>query len=154
LLEIPQHTLKEIAVSSTKIRDAILQSDIETANELLGYHFFFSGTVVSGDKIGRTLGYPTANLIYSDPEKIHLGHGVYAVYVIVKDVIYKGMLSIGNRPTLKDSEEKVEVNIFDFDEEIYNEPITVTVKKFIRHQEKYNSLDELTEQLKKIKKTV
>ncbi|MDQ3843782.1 MAG: bifunctional riboflavin kinase/FAD synthetase [Bacteroidota bacterium] len=151
LIEIPQHVLNEIAISSTKIRNALLQSDIETANQLLGYSFFFSGVVVKGDEIGRKLGYPTANLQYLDPDKIHLGHGVYAVMVTVEKVQYKGMMSIGNRPSFNDTTEKVEVHIFDFYKAIYGQVITVVVKKFLRRQERYNSLEELKMQLSKDK---
>ncbi len=151
LLEIPKHILDEIGVSSTKIRNALLASDIETANKLLGYDFFFEGKVVEGDKLGRQLGYPTANLEYTDKEKIHLGHGVYAVYVEINGVVKKGMLSIGNRPTLLHSDEKIEVNIFDWDEEIYGQTLRVIVKKYLRGQEKYDSLEELIRQLHKDK---
>lgn len=147
LIEIPRHVIEEIGISSTKIRKAILQSDTETANLLLGYDFFFEGLVVTGDALGRKLGYPTANLEYTDSEKIHPGHGVYAVYVDVKGERKKGMLSIGNRPTLQKSGEKVEVNIFDFNKDIYGETIRVTIRKFLRPQEKYASLEELTAQL-------
>lgn len=152
LLEIPKHVLDSIAVSSTKIRKAIQESHIETANKLLGYDFFFEGKVVPGDKLGRQLGYPTANLEYTSQEKIHLGHGVYAVHVEVDGETRKGMLSIGNRPTLNRPGEKVEVNIFDFDKEIYGMTLRVTVRKFLRGQVKYDSLDELIEQLGKDKK--
>lgn len=147
LLEIPKHVLDEIGVSSTKIRNAILGSDIETANKLLGYHFFFEGTVIRGDQLGRKLGYPTANLQYNDKDKIHLGHGVYAVYVDVEGERKGGMLSIGNRPTLTKSDERIEVNIFDFDRDIYDKTIRVFVKKYLRGQEKYASLDDLIQQL-------
>lgn len=147
LLEIPKYILEEVAVSSTQIRNALLQSDVGTANKLLGYEFFFEGVVIEGDKLGRKLGYPTANLEYTDADKIHLGHGVYAAYAEVNGRRYKGMLSIGNRPTLVNSNERVEVNIFDFDEEIYGETIKVMVKKYLREQEKYSSLDELKAQL-------
>jgi riboflavin kinase / FMN adenylyltransferase len=147
LLEIPKHVLDEIGVSSTKIRNAILGSDIETANKLLGYPFFFEGTVIRGDQLGRKLGYPTANLQYNDRDKIHLGHGVYAVYVDVEGERKGGMLSIGNRPTVTKSDERIEVNIFDFDRDIYDKTIRVFVKKFLRGQEKYPSLDDLVRQL-------
>jgi len=147
LLEIPKYILQEVAVSSTKIRNALLESDIETANRLLGYHFFFEGVVIQGDKLGRKLGYPTANLEYNDLDKIHLGYGVYAGYAEVEGLVYKGMLSIGNRPTLKDSNERVEVNIFDFENEIYGETVRVVVRKYLRGQEKYSSLEELKKQL-------
>jgi riboflavin kinase / FMN adenylyltransferase len=147
LIEIPQQVLNEIAVSSTKIRNALLKSDISTANELLGYSFFFEGEVVYGDQLGRTLGYPTANLHYTDTDKIHLGHGVYAVYAEVDNKKYKGMLSIGTRPTLNDTVEKVEVNLFGFDKMIYGKNIRVHVKSFLRHQEKYPDLKTMVEQL-------
>jgi riboflavin kinase / FMN adenylyltransferase len=147
LVEIPRHVLNEIAVSSTKIRAAIRESRIGTANELLGYPFFFHGEVIHGDKIGRTLGYPTANLRYTDADKIHLGEGVYAATASVRGKIYKGMLSVGRRPTLNDATERVEINLFDFDDEIYDEEITVHVIKYLRPQVKYNNLEELKEQL-------
>jgi riboflavin kinase / FMN adenylyltransferase len=143
LVEISEHVLNEIAVSSTKIRNALLESKIETANRLLGYEFFFEGKVIHGDKLGRTIGYPTANLVYTDVDKIRLGHGVYAVYTERNGTLKKAMLSIGTRPTLENSDERIEVNIFDFDEEIYGESLRVIVKAFLRSQEKYNSLDEL-----------
>jgi riboflavin kinase/FMN adenylyltransferase len=151
LIEIPKHLLNEIAVSSTKIRNALLSSDVDTANQLLGYPFFFSGLVLHGDKIGRTIGYPTANLQYNNNDKIHLGHGVYAATAVVNGRIVKGMLSIGNRPTLTYSEEKVEINLFDFDEELYGHNIQVNVIKFLRPQEKYTSMDLLKSQLAKDK---
>lgn len=151
LLEIPKHVLDEISVSSTKIRNAILNSEIDTANKLLGYEFFFEGKVVQGDQLGRKLGYPTANLQCTDPDKIHLGHGVYAVYVEVEGQQKKGMLSIGNRPTIVGSDEKIEVNIFDFEGNIYGHNLCVAVKNFLRAQEKYPSLDELVRQLRRDK---
>jgi riboflavin kinase / FMN adenylyltransferase len=147
LLEIPKYLIDESAVSSTKIRKALLESDVETANRLLGYDFFFSGTVIKGDQLGRQLGYPTANLHIADQDKIIPGHGVYAAFAEVDGVTRKGMLSIGNRPTLPDSDTRIEVNIFDFDEEIYGKSVRVTVKKYLRAQEKYDSLQELKEQL-------
>lgn len=147
LLEIPKHVLDEIGISSTQIRKALLQSDAETANRLLGYHFFFEGMVVKGDQLGRQLGYPTANLEYTDKDKIRIGEGVYAVYVTVEGVWKKGMLSVGKRPTLNDTVEKVEVNIFDFDGDLYGKKLTVAVKKFLRPQEKYDTLEALKAQI-------
>jgi riboflavin kinase/FMN adenylyltransferase len=151
LLEIPKYILDEIGVSSTRIRESLLNSDLETANKLLGYPFFFEGTVIKGDQLGRKLGYPTANLCYDDPDKIHLGHGVYAVYAEVDGIKYKGMLSIGVRPTLAHSDERVEVNLFDFDQDIYGKRLKVHVMHYLRPQEKYSSMEALTEQLAKDK---
>lgn len=147
LLEIPKYILQEIAVSSTQIRKALLESDIERANKLLGYNFFFEGMVITGDQLGRELGYPTANLEYTDSDKIHLGHGVYASYTEVDGLTYKSMLSIGKRPTLENSNERVEINIFDFDKQIYGQTIRVIVKQYLRAQERYPSLEELKKQL-------
>lgn len=146
LKEIPKHILDEIAISSTNIREAILHNDIETANNLLGYEFFFEGEVVHGNKLGRQLGYPTANLRILNDEKIIPGDGIYAVYVGVTSETqkpFKGMMSIGFRPTVDGKKRVIEVNIFDFDKEIYSEIIRVYVKKFLRAEAKFNSLEEL-----------
>ena len=147
LLEIPKHVLDEVVVSSTKIRKAVEESNVETANRLLGYPFFFEGLVVKGDQLGRKLGYPTANLEYTDAEKIQLGHGVYAVYASVLGQRRKAMMSIGNRPTLTNSNVRVEVNLFDWEDDIYGCLLEVEVHYYLRGQEKYNSLDELVAQL-------
>ena len=151
LIEISQQLLNEIDISSSKIRNAIFESDVAAANALLGYSFFFEGTVVKGDQLGRTLGYPTANLEYVDEDKIHLGHGVYAVYADVNGKREKGMMSIGTRPTLAKSDEKVEVNLFDFNKDLYGKTIRITVEHFLRGQEKYSSLEVMVEQLHKDK---
>jgi riboflavin kinase / FMN adenylyltransferase len=156
LKEIPKHMLDEIAISSTNIREAIIHGDIETANKLLGYDFFFEGIVVDGDKLGRKLGYPTANLKLTDDEKIHLGDGIYAVYIEFPvhsksksptSELFKGMMSIGFRPTVDAKKRVIEVNIFDFDEEIYGETVRIYVKKYLRAEIKFNALDDLVKQI-------
>lgn len=147
LIEIPQHLLNEVEISSTKVRKALLSGDVGTANKLLGYPFFFTGEVVHGDKLGRTLGYPTANLRYNDVDKIQLGVGVYAVTAALENRILKGMLSIGKRPTVNGLDERVEVNLFDFDEEIYGAALTVYVHQYLRGQERYPGLEALKAQL-------
>jgi len=147
LKEIPKHVLDEIAISSTNIREAIIHSDMETANKLLGYEFFFEGIVVDGDKLGRKLGYPTANLKNTDEEKIGVGNGIYAVYVNAGGKLYKGMMSIGFRPTVDGKKRVIEVNIFDFNKEIYGEPIRVYVKKYLRAEVKFDNLGDLVEQI-------
>jgi len=151
LKEIPEHILNAIKVSSTNIRNAILQSNIEEANNLLGYLFFFEGEVFHGDKSGRSIGYPTANLKSTDEEKIVLGDGIYAVYADVEGKQYKGMMSIGFRPTVNGKVRVTEVNLFDFDREIYGQAIRVYVKKYLRSEVKFNGLEELKEQLHKDK---
>lgn len=147
LMEIPVHLLDTIKVSSSNIREAILHGRVEEANKLLGYTFFFEGEVVHGDKIGRTIGYPTANLKSTDEEKIVLGDGIYAVYAEVQGVRYKAMMSIGFRPTVNGKKRVVEVNIFDFETEIYGQVIRVYVKKYLRSEVKFNGLEALKQQL-------
>lgn len=149
LKEIPKHILENISISSTNIREAILHSDIATANRLLGYEFFFSGEVVHGDKLGRKLGYPTANLKIQNEEKIIPGNGIYAVYAKSEESAQtlKGMMSIGFRPTVDGKKRVVEVNLFDFDKEIYGQILKVYVKKFLREEVKYDSLDALVKQI-------
>lgn len=149
LKEIPKHILENISISSTNIREAILHSDIATANSLLGYEFFFSGEVVHGDKLGRKLGYPTANLKIQNEEKIIPGNGIYAVYAQSEESAQKlkGMMSIGFRPTVDGKKRVVEVNLFDFDKEIYGQTLKVYVKKFLREEVKYDSLEALVKQI-------
>ena len=149
LKEIPKHVLENISISSTNIRGAILHSDTDTAARLLGYDFFFSGEVVHGDKLGRQLGYPTANLRIQHEEKLSPGNGIYAVYVQVagEEQRRKGMMSIGFRPTVDGKKRVIEVNIFDFDKEIYGETLTVTVKKYLREEIRFEGLEALVKQI-------
>ena len=167
LREIPAHILNESTVSSTNIRKALLAGEVETASELLGYDYFFQGRVIEGNKLGRTLGYPTANLDVENPEKLVPGNGVYAVTVQLEIAphhiavnapgivelrppvrSYKGMMNIGVRPTIDNTARRViEVNIFDFDEDIYGQVLTVHLKKFLRPEQKFAGLDALKAQL-------
>ena len=162
--EIPEHVLNHVTISSTKIRQSILSCDIETANKYLGYDYFFEGLVIDGNKLGRTLGYPTANLNLNGANKLIPGNGIYAVLVngqwsMVNDkqegnneqtvhrtsdiALLKGMMSIGIRPTLAHSERTIEVNIFDFDKDIYGQTIRVYLKKYLREEKKFADLEEL-----------
>lgn len=143
LKEIPEHIQNAVKVSSTNIRNAILHSQIEEANNFLGYDFFFEGEVFHGDKIGREIGYPTANIKSTDDEKIVLGDGIYAVYCRVQGSMHKGMMSIGFRPTVNGKIRVTEVNLFDFDKQIYGETIRVIVKRYLRAEVKFNGLEEL-----------
>jgi riboflavin kinase/FMN adenylyltransferase len=143
LKEIPEHVSDAVKVSSSNIRQAILHGQVEEANRWLGYPFFFEGEVVHGDKIGRTIGYPTANLKSTDEEKIVLGDGIYAVYTEVDGIRYKGMMSIGFRPTVNGKRRVVEVNIFDFEKEIYGQLIRVIVIKHLRNEVRFDGLEEL-----------
>lgn len=143
LKEIPEHVSDAVKVSSSNIRQAILHGQVEEANRWLGYPFFFEGEVVHGDKIGRTIGYPTANMKSTDEEKIVLGDGIYAVYTEVDGIRYKGMMSIGFRPTVNGKRRVVEVNIFDFEKEIYGQLIRVIVIKHLRNEVRFDGLEEL-----------
>lgn len=153
LKEIPKYILDDISISSTKIREAIAAGDTTTANHLLGYNFFFEGEVVHGNKLGRQLGYPTANITISNQEKISPANGIYAVYVDInpyaplKTGLLKGMMSVGFRPTVDGKKRVIEVNIFDFDKEIYGETIRVYIKQFLRDEVKFDSLEELVKQI-------
>ncbi len=147
LEKIDEEIIHEITVSSTKIRVAIDKGDVELANELLGYEFMLSGIVVKGDGIGKALGYPTANISPTEDYKLVPADGIYAVRVKVENEIYSGMLYIGNRPTLNKSERNIEVNIFNFDKDIYDKNITVTFRKRIRDDIRFSSTEELSRQL-------
>jgi len=149
LVEIPKHVLENISVSSTSIRKAIIQNDTETVNKVLGYDFFFCGLVVHGNKLGRKLGYPTANLKVRDEDKIIPGNGIYAVYALPEGYTepLKGMMSIGFRPTVDGKQRVIEVNIFDFDKEIYDQNLKVMVRKYLRPELKFDGLEALVKQI-------
>jgi riboflavin kinase/FMN adenylyltransferase len=169
LQEIPVHLLDAVSVSSTRIREAIGQADTDTANQLLGYPYFFSGQVAEGRRLGRTIGYPTANLLVGNPEKLIPADGVYAVEVslVGSDAItltvptmveapavapwegarYKGMMNIGMRPTIDGRERTIEVNIFDFNVDLYGRELRVMVRKHLRGEQKFDGLDGLKAQL-------
>jgi riboflavin kinase / FMN adenylyltransferase len=147
--EIPELVLKNITISSTKIREAMLAGEIEKAALFLGYNYFFSGLVVVGNKIGRTIGFPTANLQIEDEFKLIPANGVYAVDVLLGTRTLKGMMNIGFRPTVDGKKRTIEVNIFDFDEDIYGEELTITLKNTLRLEVKFESLDALKAQLAK-----
>lgn len=146
--EIPPHEIDSINVSSSKIRKALEEGDIETANSFLGYNYFISGKVVDGKKLGRTIGYPTANIFIENPAKLIPKIGVYAASATVNGEHHKGMMSIGYNPTTDtDNKIKVELHIFNFDADIYGCNLTLQIKARLRNEEKFNSLDELKKQL-------
>ena len=165
LIEISEHVIAENAVSSTRIRQALIKGEIGEAKSLLGYDYFFEGKVIEGNKLGRTLGYPTANLEIQDREKLIPAYGIYAVeaellhvdltirnlYAFSKKTILKGMMSIGIRPTIADGKFMIEVNIFDFNKDIYGHTLRVLVKKYLRPEIRFDSLDALKDQLAKDK---
>ena len=143
LIQLQAVEENDVAVSSTKIRNALIEGNIAYANKALNYNYPLSGEVVHGDKIGRTLGFPTANL-QIDPNKLIPKDGVYAVDVFVDNQKYLGLLSIGFRETVTNSREhRVEVNILDFDQTIYGKTIRLEFLERLRDEKKFNSLDEL-----------
>lgn len=165
--EIDEQILNQVTVSSTKIRNALLENDIPTANHFLGYPYFFEGVVVKGNQLGRTIGYPTANISIIDEEKLIPANGVYAVIVSILNSVslmvngvesisyqpstintFQSMMNIGIRPTVDGKARVIEVNIFDFNEDIYDKIIQIHVHAYIRGEVKFNSLEELKNQLK------
>ena len=136
----------EFNISSTKIRNCLANGNIIGANKMLGYHYSVSGKVIDGKKLGRTIGYPTAN-IEVDELKLLPKKGAYIVEVYVKNKFYKGMLSIGTNPTVNGDKLTVEVYILDFNEDIYGEEITVKFRDFLHEEIKFESLEKLIERL-------
>ena len=147
--EIPAQEINDVNISSTLIRKAIENGDMPSANKFLGEKFSIQGSVVKGQQLGRTIGFPTANIEITDTTKIIPPKGVYHVSVEVKGVKYYGMMNIGERPTVSDSGIKsIEVNIFDFNKEIYGEITTISIFEKVRDEIKFNSIEELKNQLK------
>lgn len=145
--EISAKDIDDITISSTKIRNAILVGDLEKANQYLGRQFSFTGSVVKGLQLGTKLGYPTANIQINERNKIIPANGVYAVKVRVLGLFYKGMMSIGENPTVENKTFSIEVNIFDFNSDIYGKEITIFPIKKIRDEKKFKNLDELVQNL-------
>ena len=146
--EIPAHEIDDSNVSSSKIRKALDEGDLKTANAFLGYDYFISGKVVDGKKLGRTIGYPTANIFVENKTKLIPKIGVYAATTTIDGVEYKGMMSIGYNPTTDtDNKIKIELHIFNFDANIYGCNLTLQIKARLRSEEKFTSLDELKKQL-------
>jgi len=152
--QVCEQDVDNIAVSSTKIRNALNKGEIVTANKLLGYEYSITGIVVGGNKIGRKIGFPTANIELKDHYKLITANGVYACRIEYDGKIYLGMGNIGYRPTIDHSDLTVEVHIFDFDREIYGESITIYFVDRIRDEVKFRDLDALKEQLVRDKVSV
>lgn len=147
--EIPRQDIDDIGISSTEIRQSLEIGDIAPANLHLGRPYEISGTVVSGERIGRNLGFPTANIRVEEKFKLIPADGIYAVRVRHQHNTYGGMLYIGNRPTLQGKTQSIEVNIFDFDQDIYGESLTVSFLARIRGDMTLSGLEALTAQLEK-----
>lgn len=145
--EIPRQEVDQVGVSSTRIRRALEEGDIETATHLLGRPYSLSGRVVAGDKLGRLMGYPTANIEIDTKYKLIPMDGIYAATVLHEHTTYGAMLYIGNRPTINGTKKNIEVNIFNFDMDIYGEDLTVHIHQFIRGDRKLSDLEALKKQL-------
>ncbi len=151
--EIPAQEIQQINVSSTKVRTALKNGDINAANQFLGYNYSIAGFVIDGDKIGRKIGFPTANIKTSEWYKLIPANGVYAVQVYINNVKFNGMLNIGTRPTLNKETSTIEVNIFNFDKDIYNKEIEIEFIERIRGEHKFKTIEDLKQQLILDKKT-
>lgn len=148
VVEIDAQLIENAAVSSTKIRNAVKSGDVRFASEMLNRDYSIKGIVVEGAKLGNTIGYPTANIKPLDAEQIVPENGVYAVRVNINDTTYNGMLNIGIKPTISDTNTRsIEVNIFDFSENIYNKEIEVSFAARIRDEQKFENIEALKQQL-------
>ncbi|WP_297696475.1 bifunctional riboflavin kinase/FAD synthetase [uncultured Eudoraea sp.] len=151
--EIAAQEIDDVSVSSTKIRNAIIDGDMKTANEYLGYNYMLTGDVKKGKGLGRQLNFPTANLFIKEKYKLIPKNGVYVVKSILNDKLFYGMMNIGFNPTVDGSSKSIEIHFFDFKSDIYGENIQVDILQRIRDEHKFNSLEELKTQLLKDKQT-
>lgn len=145
--EISVQDVDDVAVSSTKIRKALQEGDVLMASKYLSHPYQVSGKVIHGDKLGRTIGYPTANIMVDNENKTIPANGVYGCYVYLGEEKFNGMLNIGLRPTVSGNVRRLEVNIFDFDRDIYGESITLALKDRIRDEKKFDNVEQLKERL-------
>ncbi len=145
--EIPREDIDHLGVSSTRIRNALADGEVHIAAELLGRHYSLSGFVKDGDRIGRSIGFPTANIDVPESYKLIPGDGAYAVYIYLEHEKFQGMLNIGWRPTVSGQERRIEVNIFNFDREIYNNRLTIEFVQLLRKEKKFDSIELLKDQL-------
>lgn len=167
--EIPEQDIDHVAVSSTKIRESLIKGDIQTANTCLGYPFLLTGTVIRGNQFGRKIGFPTANIQVYESHKLIPAYGIYAVEVEkinikeletgkyhpeVAEQVIAGMGYIGTRPTVNGVERSIEVNLFNFNEDIYNKTLRIKFLHFIRHDQWYDNIDDMITQMHEDEKNV
>ena len=145
--EIPAQDIDDVSVSSTKIRTALKDGNLKTANNYLGYHYMLNGTVVSGKKLGGTIGFPTANLEIKEPYKLIPKTGVYIIKTHINTVLYTGIMNIGFNPTVLGKHQTIEAHLFDFNEDLYGKEITIEFIYFLREEHKFESVEELVVQL-------
>lgn len=147
--EIPRQEVDDVGVSSTRIRHALLSGHVHTANDYLGRPYRLTGKVVPGDQLGRTIGFPTANIYVEEPYKLIPMDGIYAAQIRHRGQLLNGMLYIGVRPTLNGNFRTIEVNIFDFEADLYGEILTVELAELIREDEKFTDVPAMQQQLTK-----
>jgi riboflavin kinase / FMN adenylyltransferase len=145
--QISAQEINDISISSTKIRTALMEGNIALANEYLGYDYFLSGTISRGKQLGRTIGFPTANLKIEDHYKLIPKHGVYVIRSIINHKTVFGMMNIGFNPTVGGDDLSIEVNYFDFNSDLYNQKISVSILEYLRPEQKFDSVDLLKNQL-------
>ncbi len=150
--KVDEYKINGERTNSTTIRNLLSEGNIEKASQILGYNYYFTGTVITGDKRGKKIGFPTANIKPISEYKLIPKNGVYFVSAEINNAKYYGMMNIGNRPTIADLNEIfIEVNIFDFDSDIYNETIKIEFLNYLREEKKFSSIEELIAQLNKDK---
>tara|TARA_R110000765_G_scaffold77265_2_gene151789 strand:- start:213 stop:1139 length:927 start_codon:yes stop_codon:yes gene_type:complete len=149
--EIPAQEIDDVSVSSTKIRKALEDGDIETANSYLGYEYMLTGTIIKGKGIGKQLGYPTANLYIAEDYKLIPKNGAYVVNSSIADKTIYGMMNIGYNPTVNGTEKSIEINFFDFDADLYDQKIQINILVRLRDEHKFESIEALKAQLAKDK---
>ena len=151
--QISAQEIQEVSVSSTKIRKALNEGNMALANDYLGYAYFLTGEVVKGKQLGRTIGFPTANIQIEEDYKLIPKNGVYVVQTFIDQKEIFGMMNIGFNPTVNGQKQTIEVNFFDFDADIYGQKLEISLLKYLREEQKFGSLDLLTAQLNLDKKT-
>ncbi len=151
--QISVQEIKEVSISSTKIRNALTEGNMALANEYLGYNYFLIGTILKGKQLGRTIGFPTANLQIKEDYKLIPRNGAYVVKSIINQKTVFGMMNIGYNPTIGGENLSIEIHYFDFEADLYDQKISVSILEYLRPEQKFDSVDLLKTQLEKDKET-
>jgi riboflavin kinase/FMN adenylyltransferase len=146
--EISAQDIKDVAVSSTKVRHSLLRGDVQTANAFLGYPYFLTGTVIRGKGIGKTINFPTANINISETYKLIPKDGVYVVKTYINTELVFGMMNIGKNPTFKENKQSIEVHFFDINQNLYDQKLKIEILHYLREEHKFESVSLLKKQLK------
>jgi riboflavin kinase / FMN adenylyltransferase len=151
--QISAQEIEAVSVSSTKIRKELKEGNVTLSNEYLGYNYFLTGTIIKGKQLGRTIGFPTANIRIQEDYKLIPKNGVYIVKSIINQKVVFGMMNIGFNPTISNEKLSIEIHYFDFGADLYDQKLIVSILKYIRPEQKFDSVDLLKEQLEKDKIT-